>query len=122
MVVFHVVNEGCTVFAQLTSRESSRDIKTCSAPFGPKLHHTGIRQPPSRGTLADANEKRDWRIFACFAGVLIQQLPRATPMNCSTRNSKPPRRNESLVRASVTGQRSFGYQIALFFGSSQSLP
>ena len=60
-------------FAQLTWRESLRDIETCLASFGPKLYHSGIRQPAARSTLADANEKRDWRIFADFAHVLIQQ-------------------------------------------------
>ena len=60
-------------FAQLTWRESLRDIETCLAAFGPKLYHAGIRQPTARSTLADANEKRDWRIFADFAQVLIRQ-------------------------------------------------
>ena len=60
-------------FAQLTWRESLRDIETCLAAFGAKLYHSGIRQPTARSTLADANEKRDWRIFADFAQVLIQQ-------------------------------------------------
>jgi len=60
-------------FAQLTWRESLRDIETCLAAFGPKLYHAGIRQPAARSTLADANEKRDWRIFADFAQVLIRQ-------------------------------------------------
>jgi hypothetical protein len=60
-------------FAQLTWRESLRDIETCLASFGPKLYHSGIRQPTARSTLADANEKRDWRIFADFAHVLIRQ-------------------------------------------------
>jgi hypothetical protein len=60
-------------FAQLTWRESLRDIETCLASFGPKLYHSGIRQPTARSTLADANEKRDWRIFADFAHILIQQ-------------------------------------------------
>jgi hypothetical protein len=60
-------------FAQLTWRESLRDIETCLASFGPKLYHSGFRQPTARSTLADANEKRDWRIFADFAHALIQQ-------------------------------------------------
>ena len=60
-------------FAQLTWRESLRDIETCLASFGPKLYHSGIRQPTARSTLADANEKRDWRIFADFAHALIGQ-------------------------------------------------
>jgi hypothetical protein len=60
-------------FAQLTWRESLRDIETCLAALGPKLYHAGIRQPTSRSTLADANENRDWRIFGDFAQILIQQ-------------------------------------------------
>ena len=60
-------------FAQLTGRESLRDIETCLASFGPRLYHAGIRQPIARNTLAVANEKRDWRIFADFAHVLIRQ-------------------------------------------------
>jgi hypothetical protein len=60
-------------FAQLTWRESLRDIETCLASFGPKLYHAGIRQPTARSTLADANESRDWRIFGDFAHVLIQR-------------------------------------------------
>jgi|SRR5215468_2420819 len=60
-------------FAQLTYRESLRDIETCLRALGSKLYHSGIGQPTARSTLADANEKRDWRIFADFAQVLIQQ-------------------------------------------------
>ena len=60
-------------FAQLTWRESLRDIETCLISFGPKLYHAGIRQPTSRSTLADANENRDWRIFGDFAQILIRQ-------------------------------------------------
>ena len=60
-------------FAQLTWRESLRDIETCLRALGAKLYHSGIRQPTARSTLADANETRDWRIFADFAQVLIQQ-------------------------------------------------
>lgn len=60
-------------FAQLTFRESLRDITTCLAAVGSKLYHSGFRQPVARSTLADANETRDWRIFADFAQVLIQQ-------------------------------------------------
>src|SRR2546421_12789436 len=53
-------------FAQLTYRESLRDIETCLHALGTRLYHSGIRQAPARSTLADANEKRDWRIFADF--------------------------------------------------------
>src|SRR5439155_14791118 len=58
-------------FAQLTWRESLRDIETCLCALGAKLYHSGIGQPTARSTLADANETRDWRIFADFAQVLI---------------------------------------------------
>ena len=60
-------------FAQLTWRESLRDIETCLAALGPKLYHSGFRQPTARSTLADANEQRDWRIFADFTQILIAQ-------------------------------------------------
>ena len=60
-------------FAQLTWRESLRDIQSCLGALGPKLYHCGIRKAVARSTLADANEKRDWRIFAEFAQVLMHQ-------------------------------------------------
>ncbi len=60
-------------FAQLTYRESLRDIETCLRALGSKLYHSGICQPTARSTLADANEKRDWRIFSDFAQVLIEE-------------------------------------------------
>jgi hypothetical protein len=60
-------------FAQLTYRESLRDIETCLRAIGSKLYHTGIRRHVPRSTLAEANEKRDWRIFSDFAHVLIAQ-------------------------------------------------
>ena len=59
-------------FAQLTYRESLRDIETCLRAMQPKLYHVGIRGKVSRNTLAKANEKRDWRIYADFAHVLIR--------------------------------------------------
>ena len=58
-------------FAQLTYRESLRDIETCLRAMAPKLYHAGIRGTPYRNTLAKANENRDWRIYAEFAQVLI---------------------------------------------------
>ena len=63
-------------FAQLTGRESLRDIETCLRAVGRKLYHAGLRSPAPRSTLADANEKRDWRMFADFAQVLIAQATR----------------------------------------------
>jgi len=61
----------CMAFAQLTYRESLRDIETCLRAMEPKLYHAGIRSRISRSTLADANETRSWRIHADFAQVLI---------------------------------------------------
>jgi len=58
-------------FAQFTYRESLRDIEACLRSLGSKLYHAGFRGKISRSTLADANESRDWRIFADFAQVLI---------------------------------------------------
>jgi len=60
-------------FAQLTYRESLRDIETCLLAQAVKLYHMGIRHPVPRSTLADANESRDWRIYADFAQMLIAQ-------------------------------------------------
>src|SRR3979411_709713 len=59
-------------FAQLTYRESLRDIEACLRAMGAKLYHMGFQSKVSRSTLADANESRDWRIFADFAHVLIR--------------------------------------------------
>src|SRR5437867_5018144 len=59
------------VFAQLTYRESLRDIEACLHSIGGKLYHMGFRSKVARSTLADANEFRDWRIYADFAQVLI---------------------------------------------------
>jgi len=63
-------------FAQLTYRESLRDIETCLNAQSDKLYHMGIRTNVSRSTLADANEKRDWRIYADFAQSLIHTARR----------------------------------------------
>jgi len=59
-------------FAQLTYRESLRDIEACLRAVGAKLYHMGFQGKVARSTLADANESRDWRIFADFAQVLIR--------------------------------------------------
>ena len=61
----------CMVFAQLTFRESLRDIESCLRSMNNKLYHVGIRGKISRSTLSDANEHRDWRIYADFAQILI---------------------------------------------------
>jgi hypothetical protein len=59
-------------FAQLTYRDSLRDIEACLRALGGKLYHLGFRGRVARSTLADANETHDWRIFADFAQVLIR--------------------------------------------------
>ena len=63
-------------FAQLTYRESLRDIEACLGAVPDRLYHMGIRGPVSRSTLADANEKRDWRIYADFAQRLVVEARR----------------------------------------------
>ena len=60
-------------FAQLTYRESLRDIETCLCVQASRLYHMGFREPIRRSTLADANESRDWRIYADLAQRLIAQ-------------------------------------------------
>ena len=62
----------CMAFAQLTYRESLRDIEACLRAVQPKLYHVGIRARVARSTLAEANETRDWRIYADFAQGLIR--------------------------------------------------
>jgi hypothetical protein len=58
-------------FAQLTYRESLRDIEACLRVQSPKLYHLGFRSPVARNTLANANATRDWRIYCDFAQSLI---------------------------------------------------
>ena len=62
----------CLIFAQLTQRESLRDIEACLRSLSGRLYHLGIRGGVARSTFADANERRDWRTFADFAQVLIK--------------------------------------------------
>jgi len=73
----------CLAYAQLSGRESLRDIETCLNSHREKLYHIGFRGAVSRSTLADANERRDWRIFQDFGQVLIemaQKLHRDEPL------------------------------------------
>ena len=66
----------CMAFAQLTYRESLRDIECCLRAMQEKLYHIGIRGKVSRSTLADANEIRDWRIYSDLAQILIHEARR----------------------------------------------
>jgi Domain of unknown function (DUF4372) len=61
----------CMAFAQLTYRESLRDIEVCLRAQSSKLYHLGIRSVLARNTLANANAVRDWRVYADFAECLI---------------------------------------------------
>ncbi|MEJ2281930.1 MAG: IS4 family transposase [Candidatus Bathyarchaeota archaeon] len=63
----------CMAFAQLTYRESLRDIECCLRAMREKLYHMGIRGKVSRSTIAYANENRDWRIYCDFAQILIHE-------------------------------------------------
>jgi hypothetical protein len=66
----------CMAFGQLTYRDSLRDTVTCLNAQQAKLYHMGIRGHVRRSTLADANERRDWRLYAAFAQILIAQARR----------------------------------------------
>jgi transposase len=66
----------CLAFAQLTCRESLRDIETCLRALDKRLYHAGLRARAARNTLAKANEKRDWRIYADLAQILIARARR----------------------------------------------
>jgi Domain of unknown function (DUF4372)/Transposase DDE domain len=66
----------CLAYAQMAGRESLRDIETCLNSHQEKLYHIGFRGDVSRTTLADANERRDWRIFQDFGHVLISMAQR----------------------------------------------
>lgn len=72
----HLDQYRCMIFAQLTYRESLRDIETCLRAHSAKLYHFGIRGGIAKNTLADANERRDWRIYQDFAKSLIQTARR----------------------------------------------
>jgi hypothetical protein len=74
----------CMAFAQLTFRESLRDIETCLRAHSSKLYHLGIRGGIARSTLADANETRDWRIYQDFALNLIRVARRVYALDTTT--------------------------------------
>ena len=99
--------------AQFTYRESLRDLESCARAHSAKLYHLGIRSRISRSTLADANESRDWRIYAEFAQALID---RARPLYANdplelvlpTRSTRWIRRSSSCAfrcsRGPITNQ------------------
>ena len=63
----------CMAFAQLTYRNSIRDVEACLNAQPKKLYHMGIKGNPSKNNIAEANQNRDWRIYAEFAQILIAQ-------------------------------------------------
>jgi hypothetical protein len=78
----------CMAFAQFTYREGLRDIEACLRSSPTKLYHMGVGGRVSKSTLADANERHDWRIFADFAEIVIAAPARSTWMIIpSARNS-----------------------------------
>ena len=88
----------CMAFSQLTFRESLRDIEACLRAHQDKLYHMGIRGGMSRNTLANANQRRDWRIYAEFAQIMIRIARPCMPTRTwgwnsttpSTRWTRPP--------------------------------
>ena len=73
----------CLAYAQMSGRDSLRDIETCLNSHKKKLYHIGFRGDISRTTLADSNERRDWRIFQDFGQILIgiaQDLYKGDPL------------------------------------------
>ena len=89
-------------FAQLTYRESLRDIEVCLSAQAPKLYHMGFREPVRRSTLADANETRDWRIYAELAQ--LWAWLRMVRSNSEPRSSSPVTgsRARSFSRAAIS--------------------
>jgi hypothetical protein len=71
----------CMVFAQLTGRASLRETVTCLRAIGPRRYHLGIRHSPARSTLADANERRDHRVFADTAMAMVAAARRELPVD-----------------------------------------
>ena len=80
----------CMAFAQLTFRESLRDIECCLGALEEKLYHAGFRGHVSRSTLADANKNRDWRISRRFCPTAHSSSPHALPQR---RFRSPAQRN-----------------------------
>src|SRR6202048_4871979 len=96
-------------FAQLTYRESLRDIETCLSVQTSKLYSMGFRDPVRRSTLADANEARDWRIYAELAQRLITQARRLyvnedLGLDSPTRSMRSIRRRSTFVWRSFRGR------------------
>jgi len=71
-------------FAQLTYRESLRDIVACLNAVPEKMYHLGIRSGVSRNNLSNATKQRDWRIFADFAQILIEEATMFIPVRSIT--------------------------------------
>ena len=96
-------------FAQLTYRESLRDIETCLSAQAAKLYHMGFRDPVRRSTLADANETRDWRIYAATSRAsstfLTASCTTSTLSTCCSRKRAP---STSWIAATSISPASMG--------------
>jgi len=99
-------------FAQLTYRESLRDIETCLSAQAAKLYAMGFGDPVRRSTLADANEARDWRIYAELAQRLIVQARTAVHQRGSGFRPQPIRSMRSTRRPSIFVWPSFRGRIS----------
>src|SRR5580698_80998 len=76
------------IFAQLSGRTSLRETVTCLRAIGPRRYHLGIHHPPARSTVADANERRDFRIFADVAMSMIASARHELPIDPDLRRLK----------------------------------
>ena len=85
-------------FAQLTARESLRDIENSLTTFSSKLYHTGLRSATAKSTLAEANEKRNWRIYVDYAQVLIKQARPLYEENYMSMNEMYKKQVALLIR------------------------
>lgn len=95
----------CLLFGQLTHRESLRDIVTCLVAQGSRLYHLGFPRHIARSTFADANERRDWRIYADFAQILMaeaRQLYSAAPDISSDFKNPVYAFDASLIRICIS--------------------
>ena len=108
----------CMAFAQLTYRESLRDIQACLRAQPAKLYHLGLHGKVSRSALADANESRDWRIYGEFAQALIRIATIGNTRHalggngvCTARYRSIRRNGEALPCLSAVGGR---WWVAIF--------
>ena len=91
----------CMAFAQLTYRDSLRDIEACFRSSGSSLYHMGIRGKVARNTMSNANAKRDWRIYSDFAQVLIRRAVKLYSGDNICSELQEPARNNDQSRGPI---------------------